>query len=822
MMFPIRPVRALALLAILSACADDPTGTPPPEPEPGPRVEGVYQITLTGLGGPEVQGSAAPVPTPGGASLSLSLVNTGLALELVSSGTFTDGPRGQGGHRYVSATYRVRNGTGAPLANLTFLPATSSATIAGTPFTALTLYNGGAANSALASQAVPTGAVTLGAGTALRAPDPDVLQVFQESEVAAIPLPAGITGVFPYGFVVRNPNSATTRTLPPAAGAGDYAGLVTFAFRVPLSPSGASQDPFTISFHVLAVQDTETRLTESMEEAQDSAAVRRLRDRAASLGATTVTVLAGSGAAGPDVPDYPGQRQICAFRTAGTAGAPVTHNTNPAAYARLLLLRPGETPSACGASFRGGTPAVATVGSPYALALRAVDRYGNLRTSVADSVRLERIAGPAATFGPAAALAGGEASIVATYGGNGNSVLRASGARIQGQEQVDVGAPGVVLHAGNRQAGMAGTTLATRPAVLVRDAAGKPIAGRPVAFSVTGGGGKVTSAVVTTDAFGVATVGSWTLGSTADFNTLTATVGGTGVAGNPVQFTAAGCQGGGSAQYDITLCYNSTVTASQRAAFQAAVTRWQGLVTGDLPAVNVNQAAGFCNANTPGLGMAVDDLLIFAAVTPIDGAGGTLGSAGPCWLRQTGSLSIVGSMRFDAADVANLEASGRFGAVILHEMGHVLGIGTLWAPLGLLQNPSPPGGPPLDTWFSGAGGLLGFNNIGGSTYTGGQKVPVENTGSAGTMNAHWRESVLDNELMTGYLDVGSNPLSQLSVRSLADMGYTVNVAGADFFFLTLTARGEPDSREGGILLLNDVDDGPIHRQDERGRVTRVR
>ena len=178
-------------------------------------------------------------------------------------------------------------------------------------------------------------------------------------------------------------------------------------------------------------------------------------------------------------------------------------------------------------------------------------------------------------------------------------------------------------------------------------------------------------------------------------------------------------------------------------------------------------------------------------------------------------------MRFDAADVDGLESGGRLGSVILHEMGHMLGIGTLWTELSLLHDPSSVG-PPLDTWFSGAqAAIAGFNAIGGSTYTGGQKVPVENSGSAGRMNTHWRESVLANELMTGTLNAGSNPLSQLSVRSLADLGYTVDAAGADPFFLTLTLRGGRDEKDA-IPLIGDVEAGPIYRQDEQGRVTRIR
>ena len=177
-------------------------------------------------------------------------------------------------------------------------------------------------------------------------------------------------------------------------------------------------------------------------------------------------------------------------------------------------------------------------------------------------------------------------------------------------------------------------------------------------------------------------------------------------------------------------------------------------------------------------------------------------------------------MRFDAADIASMESAGTFEGVIRHEMGHVLGIGVLWSSFGLLVSPSPVGGPPLDTYFSGSNAITGFNNIGGSTYTGGNKVPVENTGPAGTINSHWRESVLANELMTGYVNAGSMPLSQLTVRSLADLGYAVNVAQADAFFLTLSMRAGAAAPDP-IPLGNDIANLPRYRVDDDGRVTRI-
>ena len=39
------------------------------------------------------------------------------------------------------------------------------------------------------------------------------------------------------------------------------------------------------------------------------------------------------------------------------------------------------------------------------------------------------------------------------------------------------------------------------------------------------------------------------------------------------------------------------------------------------------------------------------------------------------TISATGEMTFDIADIDQLEADGTFASVILHEMGHVFGVG---------------------------------------------------------------------------------------------------------------------------------------------------
>lgn len=88
---------------------------------------------------------------------------------------------------------------------------------------------------------------------------------------------------------------------------------------------------------------------------------------------------------------------------------------------------------------------------------------------------------------------------------------------------------------GDEQTATTGTAVATPPSVRITDANGNPIAALGVTFTVASGGGSVTGGTATTDSSGVATVGSWTLGSVAGANTLSA------VAGNlATTFTATG------------------------------------------------------------------------------------------------------------------------------------------------------------------------------------------------------------------------------------------------------------------------------------------
>ena len=216
---------------------------------------------------------------------------------------------------------------------------------------------------------------------------------------------------------------------------------------------------------------------------------------------------------------------------------------------------------------------------------------------------------------------------------------------------------------------------------------------------------------------------------------------------------------GTDSPFTIEVRFLGGLSDAQRAAFTAAADRWARVVVGDLPDVLVD-------------GEVVDDLLILAQGVPLDGPGAVLGQAGPTHLRPASAggaafLPVKGVMSFDTADLAQLEADGTLYDVIAHEMGHVLGIGTVWDLKGLLQ-----GAGTADPTFTGQGAMQEFGVLLGTG--GAQPVPVENTGGPGTRDGHWRESVFRNELMTGFVSAAGNPLSRMTVASFGDLGYQVD------------------------------------------------
>lgn len=224
----------------------------------------------------------------------------------------------------------------------------------------------------------------------------------------------------------------------------------------------------------------------------------------------------------------------------------------------------------------------------------------------------------------------------------------------------------------------------------------------------------------------------------------------------------------GNSAFKIEVDYSGD--AAYKSYFVEAAQRWSQIIVGDLP--NVGN---------------IDDLKISATIAADDGPGGRLGFARPLLTRNNsqGGLPYTGEMSFDSADMASMAANKSLAGVILHEMGHVLGLGTLWGTKGLLDQANGSfqfGGSTYYSRYTGTYALGEYKALpnGNKTAT---YVPLEDDTTlfaGGSLGSHWKESVFNSELMTPAAN-GGLAISRMTVGSLKDLGYDVVFGTADSY-----------------------------------------
>ena len=224
--------------------------------------------------------------------------------------------------------------------------------------------------------------------------------------------------------------------------------------------------------------------------------------------------------------------------------------------------------------------------------------------------------------------------------------------------------------------------------------------------------------------------------------------------------------------FDIELVFLGPFTDSQKNVLQYVARRWMAVIAEDLPDYEFTEGwSGRCGDQSFEIpsGERIDDLRIYMAIFEGDVA---VGYGGPSLLREETHLPVLGCMAFDL-ERANLLITG------LHEIGHVLGFGTVWYDLGFLQDLDG------DTHFNGPLAIAAFGDAGGWDYTG-KKVPVQRNDGG-----HWRGGVLKGELM---VPGGGGALSAITVQSMADLGYGVDVTQADPYTLPGTSAGKASAK----------------------------
>jgi hypothetical protein len=351
--------------------------------------------------------------------------------------------------------------------------------------------------------------------------------------------------------------------------------------------------------------------------------------------------------------------QSVAASSQGLTGSPVVFKATALPGAGTLVINGGNNQTAV-----AGT-AVAT---PPSVIIR--DSNNNPITGV--TVTFAVTSGGGSITGPTQITnSDGIAQVTSWTLGNtaGPNWLTATANGIAGSP-ANFGATGVagaavkIVQVGGSNAGTAGAPVAEPPRVLVTDANDNPVAGVPVTFQVASGGGSLSGGSQTTDANGIAEPTSWTLGTTAGSNSLTASS--SGLTGSPVTVVATGNPGPAAKLQFVTQPSNTGWRIAISPSVQVAIEdQYSNIVTSSTDRVALTLASNPGGATLTGGGARpfVNGIATFADLT-LDKAGSGYSLRADA---EFGALSSATSSSFSVSAigiVTTLERDSLLGVAV--------------------------------------------------------------------------------------------------------------------------------------------------------------
>ncbi len=198
-------------------------------------------------------------------------------------------------------------------------------------------------------------------------------------------------------------------------------------------------------------------------------------------------------------------------------------------------------------------------------------------------------------------------------------------------------------------------------------------------------------------------------------------------------------------------------------SMERVAARWRTVIRSAPPGESVQLAIGECR-NLTAVSQFVTGVRVLIRADSIRSAIAAFG--GPCAIRSNG-LPLLGTIQLNSYYFSTY-SDRKLDDLILHEVGHVLGFGSIWERGGrpglVIDSAS------LDPIFVGPNAITAFTKLGGSARFTGRPVPLELR-----VQSHWRTPTFAAEVMSPSLTVAPQPMSSVTVAALKDMGWNVEL-----------------------------------------------
>lgn len=338
----VRRFTILSILMLLSACTSyNKPVTPTPSPQ---NALGIMEIVFDGVGTEGMRSHAVFQPYAGvdSQSINMTTLAKGIQLSFASNGYFDtngikndDGCVHKHGTRYLYVSFLARNAEhdrdedpknntaySNPNDNITFVAVDANAERNGhnavgslTDFAGNPLANG----TYIANCMKPTHRMIHTPHKGLQIIDDlSAFQAFAPDELPEAASLAGVSTIFPYGFVVSAVNGGRRLAANPQP--DQFDGMVTFAVRHPLAEN-ADDNPYRFSLTFEVFVSKHARVTQSIEEKDTNNVINRAQALITqNVDNVDIVLLGDSSTAVPST--IPSQR-LCQVRVSGDGANPI-------------------------------------------------------------------------------------------------------------------------------------------------------------------------------------------------------------------------------------------------------------------------------------------------------------------------------------------------------------------------------------------------------------------------------------------------------------------------------------------------------------------